>query len=237
MDGIKDRGRRTIRCKCCGDDHQVGKQNCPSRNDTCHSCQKQGHWTKYCLSSKYHRAKTPDVGRHTQHYAANTNSYRQAKAPGRGQHNSYPPRQNYRTQQSGRGWHRTQAYAQNSRSFHTVDQEHDNDETSLIVENCTFDVLESNPRRNEAYATLQIMLDNLPGTHSFKLKIDTFRTYGKMFPSNLDECGNPNSKFLQPTNSTLTAYNGSEITCTLIVHTMGSSGRALSSLLSTYRDR
>ena len=86
---------------------------------------------------------------------------------------TYPPRQNYRTQQSGTGQHRTQAYAQNSRSFHTVDQGHDYDETSPVVENYTFDVLESNPRRNEAYATLQIKLDNLPGTHSFKLKIDT----------------------------------------------------------------
>ena len=221
VDGIKDRGRRTTRCKCCGDDHQVGKQNCPARNDTCNSCQKQGHWAKYCLSAKYHSAKTPDRGRHTQHYAASTNSHRNAKAPGRGQHNSYPPRQNYRTQQSGTGQHRTQAYAQNSRSFHTVEQGHDYDETSPVVENYTFDVLESNPRRNEAYATLQIKLDNLPGTHSFKLKIDTgaqantmpFRTYGQMFPNNVDECGNPNSKFLQPTNSTLTAYNGSEITC------------------------
>ena len=103
----------------------------------------------------------------------------------------------------------------------TVDQGHDYDETSPVVENYTFDVLESNPRRNEAYATLQIKLDNLPGTHSFKLKTDTgaqantmpFRTYGQMFPNNVDECGNPNSKFMQPTNSTLTAYNGSEITC------------------------
>ena len=120
VDGIKDRGRRTTSCKCCGDDHQVGKQNCPARNDTCHSCQKQGHWAKYCLSAKYHSAKTPDRGRHTHHYAASTNSHRNAKAPGRGQHNSYPPRQNYRTQQSGTGQHRTQAYAQNSRSFHTV---------------------------------------------------------------------------------------------------------------------
>ena len=57
VDGIKDRGRHTTRCKCCGDDHQVGKQNCPARNDTCHSCQGSPHTALCCQYQQHIRAR------------------------------------------------------------------------------------------------------------------------------------------------------------------------------------
>ena len=76
-------------------------------------------------------------------------------------------------------------------------------------------------RRNEAYATLKIQLCNRPGIHNFTWKVDTgaqantmpFRTFRDMFPEQLDEVGNPCADCLQPTESILTAYNGTGIAC------------------------
>ena len=77
------------------------------------------------------------------------------------------------------------------------------------------------PRRNEAYATLRIQLRNRPGLHNFTLKVDTgaqantmpFRTFRDMFPEQLDRFGNPCTDCLQPTESILTAYNGTGVAC------------------------
>ena len=61
----------------------------------------------------------------------------------------------------------------------------------------------------------------MPGLHNFTLKVDTgaqantmpFRTFRDMFPEQLDRFGNPRTDCLQPTESILTAYNGTGIAC------------------------
>ena len=42
-------------CRNCGNKwHDRGREACPARNSICHSCKKQGHFAKVCISSTYH---------------------------------------------------------------------------------------------------------------------------------------------------------------------------------------
>ena len=77
-------------------------------------------------------------------------------------------------------------------------------------------------KRNEAFVTLHVKLPSFPGTHNFKLKVDTgaqantmpLRVFQSMFPNCLASNGYPNSDFLKGAESVkLYAYNNTPIKC------------------------
>ena len=188
----------------------------------CHACQKHGHWAKCCFSTKYdeHRTNSPAIGRHS--------TQPTPRSFARGQRRTGQPHTRYGTQPQTYDAHRS---GSRNRHLHTLDEQCDygenrsqcdyDDYTSHTNE-FSFNVVDTSiPRRNEAYATLRIQLRNRPGLHNFTLKVDTgaqantmpFRTFRDMFPEQLDRFGNPRTDCLQPTESILTAYNGTGIAC------------------------
>ena len=38
-------------CSNCTKDHTPGREHCPAKDSTCHSCQKIGHWKQKCRKS------------------------------------------------------------------------------------------------------------------------------------------------------------------------------------------
>jgi hypothetical protein len=99
-----------------------------------------------------------------------------------------------------------------------VDETHDL-EHQLQVFN--FDSLDAPGPHTEAYTILQISLQNTPGIHNFKVKVDTgaqantmpYRTFAKMFPEHVDKAGTPLPGVLERTNQILSAYNNTTIPC------------------------
>ena len=182
-------------CKNCGRSHRYGKGHCPASEDSCKSCGKTGHWAKFCLTTKYkkfNRRQKPKPGSPKKH----ENNY---KAP---------------------------------KSVHAVEQiesECDVQGMNEQFESFTFYSIEKDTpspenrpvNRDQAFATLNVTLEDRPGIHNFKLKVDTgaqantlpLRTYRSMFPNNIDDKGNPKSGALRPAQNVLTAYNGTQIQC------------------------
>ena len=81
--------------------------------------------------------------------------------------------------------------------------------------------------RDEAYAQVQIKLNNRPGIHNLSAKIDTgaqgntlsLRTFRRMYPDKLDADGFPVEHIVAAARyARLTAYNGTSIPCHGIVN-------------------
>lgn len=183
MSRTKHHKSKKSTCKNCGKDHQHNKDQCPAAKSTCGSCGKIGHWAKYCLTTKF------------------------------------------RQRSKSKNRQRTHQYQNHQKGFHAIDNqtsECEMDDMNNQLESFSFHGIEdANSDRNEAFATLQIQLDTRPGIHNFTLKIDTgaqantipLRVYRQMYPDRVDNNGDPESQFLSPSNTTLTAYNGTHIKC------------------------
>ena len=84
------------KCKNCGGDHRINKDNCPARNDNCRLCNKRGHWAKFCLTTKYKRNRS--------------------RSRSQNKHSSYRMRST-----SPRNRHQQQRTQHRHRNVHTVD--------------------------------------------------------------------------------------------------------------------
>ena len=130
-------------CKNCGRSHRYGKGHCPASEDSCKSCGKTGHWAKFCLTPKYkkfNRRQKPKPGSPKKH----ENNH---KAP---------------------------------KSVHAVEQiesECDVQGMNEQFESFTFYSIEKDTpssenrpvNRDQAFATLNVTLEDRPGIHNFKL--------------------------------------------------------------------
>ncbi|CAE1292604.1 unnamed protein product [Acanthosepion pharaonis] len=182
-------------CKNCGRNHRFGKEHCRAKNDTCNTCGKVGHWATVCFSGK-HKTKR-----------------RQGKTWSNGRNQSRHPQQEF------------------GRKVDSVAKQNDQVMTDIdtAMENLTFSYIETNSGkssnmkgpRNEAFVDLSIKLVDHPGTHTFNLKVDTgaqantlpIRIFRKMYPTSIDQAGNPIPGSLTSTQCLLTAYNNTKINC------------------------
>ena len=195
------------KCKNCGGDHRIKKDNCPARNDNCRLCNKRGHWAKFCLTTKYKRNRS--------------------RSRSQNKHSSYRMRST-----SPRNRHQQQRTQHRHRNVHTVDNSTMNQQCDVSNLSNQFDTFTFNSihvsslclkenERDEAFATLNIKLTSRLGTHKLELKVDTgaqantlpLRTYRRMFPNSLNGDGNPKHDALNQTSNILTAYNGTQIKC------------------------
>ena len=178
-------------CSYCGGKPHPRDQ-CPAKEDTCHGCGKQGHWSKVCRTTSHPgnpgtrsqprsrgRDKTPSSRGRYRHY----DNKQQA------------PRQN----KQGHGIHEFSGIQDVSDDF----------------ESLTFDTVDTKNNRTEAYAQVTTRINHKNAT--LKGKADTgaqgnvlpLRTYRNMFPNNLDKNQLPLGT--KKSNVKLTAYNGTRI--------------------------
>jgi len=195
-----DEVRSQSTCRNCGGNHTRGRKFCPARNDSCGVCQKLGHWAKCCLSKTHQKRSQESTQPKQQRPSANRQRQQRTK-----------------------------------RQMHVVDENGREDDTdSDEMDNTHFDVIETTPRhlhvvnkRNEAYVRLQLKLKGIRnGQLCVKLKVDTgaqantlpFHVYRQFFPDHVDRKGKPYRKYLKPTQTVLSAYNGSIIRCAGVIN-------------------
>ena len=192
----------SARCRNCGQQHPFKPRNCcPAFNSERRACGKFNHWAKCCLARKPrdNKNKTHQRGR-----SKSRNDFRQRK-------------------------HHT-----NDTSVHHI---HSNEQNNATLEQ-SFDALNFHEvkvsemclqqnNRDEAYAQVQIKLNNRPGIHNLSAKIDTgaqgntlpLRTFRRMYPDQLDADGFPVEHIVAAARyARLTAYNGTPIPCHGIVN-------------------
>ena len=193
----------SARCRNCGQQHPFKPRDCcPAFNSECRACGKLNHWAKCCLARKPHDNKSKP---HQRGRSKSRNDFRQRK--------------HYHTNDTS--VHHIHSNEQNT---DTLEQSFDalNFHEAKVSEMC----LQQN-NRDEAYAQVQIKLNNRPGIHNLSAKIDTgaqgntlpLRTFRRMYPDQLDADGFPVEHIVAAARyARLTAYNGTSIPCHGIVN-------------------
>ena len=119
--------------------------------------------------------------------------------------------------------HEDEAYNANCTHHHSASEQLDHSfDTSSFSELSISKLSLADNKCNKAFVTLHVKLQRFPGTHNFKLKVDTgaqantmpLRVFQSMFPSCLISNGYPNSDFMNGAESVkLYAYNNTPIKC------------------------
>ena len=184
----KFQGRGRSKCKNCGRDHRLSKQECPARNDICKSCNKKGHWARFCLTVKYKPQQK-------KHYKPNDRSQRQIHSI------DHYNQSEYQTSCDIDGMNdQFESFTFDCIQVSSMCLHGSRDEAYAAV-----DVVLSN---RPGVHTLKLKVDT--GAQGNTLPL---RTYCRMFPENIDTEGKPKTGCLKPSQSLLQAYNGTQIPC------------------------
>ena len=191
IDAITARGKST-QCRYCGTAHSFRKKEfCPAYGTTCKTCRKMNHWRVMC------RAESKEQSEQHVEYNQHSAAYRQ-------------------------GARRKPHYRQGgptSRRVHTVTEDTQDalaDQFDMLAFEAVSKSTSVSESRDEVFATLNIKLENRVGAHTLKVKVDTgaqgnilpLRVYSQMCPEKLDGEGHPEDGATTPSNTILTAYNG-----------------------------
>ena len=119
--------------------------------------------------------------------------------------------------------HEDEASNANCTRHHSASEQLDHSFDTLSFSELSFSKLSlSDSKRNKVFVTLHVKLPSFPGTHNFKLKVDTgaqantmpLRVFQSMFPNCLTSNGYPNPDFLKGDESEkLYAYTNTPIKC------------------------
>ena len=180
------RNPRSTKCRNCGRDHQLGREHCPAKNDTCNKCGKAGHWATVCLSAKNNKKK------------------QQGRSLSRGRNQPRHRLHETRKEVHSVNKHDTEIESDVDAAFENL--------TFSMIQTTDRETSKQESHRSEVFVDLKIKLPDHPGTHNFNLKVDTgaqantlpARVFHKMFPS---------GGSLTPSPCILTAYNNTQIHC------------------------
>ena len=199
-------------CRNCGRHHSFGQREyCPAFGTECKKCKKKNHWANRCkikFGSYKTNSKNVSKSESTTGHGNNVQGAKDkkfVKRSGKQIHECHEDKIN----NANRDYH-CMASEQLDHSFDTLSFSELSISKLSIADN----------KRNEAFVTLQVKLPSFPGTHNFKLKVDTgaqantmpLRVFQNMFPNYLTPDGYPNSDFLGNAESVrLYAYNNTPI--------------------------
>ena len=126
-----------------------------------------------------------------------------------------------RNPQSGNNGNRRRQTPTHNKKVHVVsdDQLSEQWQEALTFDSLMISTVQQD--RDEAFTLLQVRVQGRPGTHTFRVKVDTgaqantmpFRTFSQMWPHKVDEDGIPMHNAVTPTNKVLCAYNNTPIQC------------------------
>jgi len=169
-------------CQKCGTKHESRK--CPAFGSTCNRCGKPNHWAKVC------RAKENTAG------ASRQGHFRS------------------QSQRRGNDWN---GKKQTRGRVHGVGARNDDSDSEVSIGNFNIDTL-SRGNENEIFTRIKINVPLRNHTMNLRVKIDTgananiltMRSLKQMYPDKVKH-DKPETGFLRPCKTILTAYGGTKI--------------------------
>ena len=208
-------------CKNCGRHHVYGRDNCPAKDSVCDSCGKVGHWAHLCITTQYRarqHGQPPQPRQPRRQFAS------QPSQPLRGRGRRAPPARGRRTVNAISGNDQYE-YQHDYDSVEDYPYPQD-DFLDHQLESLNFSMVQvstmargATSSRDEAFVNLSIRFQFRPGTHNFRLKVDT-GAQGNTMPSRIFDEMFPEERrkyAIEPSFDILTAYNNTVIPCKGIV--------------------
>ena len=214
-------------CSNCGLQHHP--QRCPAYRDTCKKCGATGHWAKKCRGGRRANAdrhtdrwRSPSQGRranadrqtdrwHSPSQGRRANAERWY-SPSQRRGRPEPDRTGGRGRRRTRGRRHHQPRAMDHMSEHSGDERQEQSSIEFydikVSDICTQD------DGKGIITTIDVVLPRKQGQHKLRLKVDS-GAEGNTIPIRVIKTMYPKTwrNILQPTNSKLTAYNGTTIQC------------------------